>query len=178
MRYARDASIPTTLGCGNFFLCESREKMEVPIVAGLLAPVVLASYLTLPRENYLTHSLWFGTPRKLVHVLVAMQIPAAIGLIVALVSWTVDPPQHGILASVMLPVVLAMFLIASAGWAVFVQRSVPLTILCLVIVAAASLTLLVGSISGPWHVTCALIFLCATTVVADAVLWTSYYVKK
>lgn len=152
--------------------------MEVPLVAGVLGPMVLASYLTLPRENYLTHSLWFGTPRKLVHVLVALQVLAAIGLIVALVSWSIDPPQHGMLAGGILPVLLAMFLIASAGWAIFVQRSVPLTILCLVIVAATSLTLLVGSISGPWYVTCALIFLCVTTVVADAVLWTSYYVKK
>ena len=91
--------------------------MEVPLVVGLLSPAVLASYFTLPRKSYLTHPLWFGMPKELIYFVVAMQVLAALGFIVAVVSWSLHRPTEGLLSTYVLPVTLAIFLIASAGWA-------------------------------------------------------------
>jgi hypothetical protein len=165
----------------------SAEQISTLVVAVVGGVLVVGSYIYLTLSvgsgSYLDSPLWNGIGRDAVIALVFMQALAAIGMIAAICTWVFgDPPRGGLMSRpAALPVTLAVFLVASALWAFLMASKTPAkgaVVFVLVAAAAASIAMLAGSAeeSNPrWWVLMGLFFLCATTVLGDAVVWNSRF---
>jgi hypothetical protein len=164
----------------------SREQVATMVVALVGGALVIASYAYLatssPGGGYLDTPLWNGIGRHTVIALVAMQVLAAVGAVAAIGTWIANPPKGGLMSRTgALPATLAVFLTASALWGFLMAMKTPSKAgvsVTLIVAAATSIAMLAGSAeeSAPrWWVVLGLLLLCATTVLADAVVWQSRF---
>jgi len=133
--------------------------------------------------KYLSHPFWLGLPRSVVVMLVAFQALAAIGFLVAMTSWVIQPPTTGVMGTHKwaLPVTLVVFFLFAVMWAPATFYKIHwLVVLSLIGTAAASIVLLAGSIEETdpkWYVMLGFMLLCIVTVLNDAVLWNAKYIR-
>ena len=82
----------------------------------------------------------------------------------------------------MLFLTIAIFFISAALWPYTTYyNKVWLTVIVLIITAISCILLLAGSVeeTNPrWYVFLGFLFLCATTVLGDGVVWSANYIKK
>ena len=133
------------------------------------------------KTNYFTSPFWFGIPMNIVKILTIFQILAAIGFLIAIISWLKKPPKGGIMEKYLFPNLLLFFISASI-WPIAVNKNIIwLTVLSIVLTAISSILLLAGSIEEKnprIHIVISLLFLCIVTVLGDAVIWNANYIKK
>jgi hypothetical protein len=160
-------------------------KLFEIILLIILAVLVLVCYFIFlkskEKTSYFTSPFWFGIPKNIVKFLTILQILAAIGFLVAIISWIKNPPQGGIMEKYLFPNLL-LFFISAIIWPIAVNKNIVwLTVLSLVLTAISSILLLAGSIEENkprLHIVVSLIFLCIVTVLGDAVIWNANYIKK
>lgn len=156
------------------------------ITLGILGMIVLGVYyFTLIKDSkadYFSHPFWFDLPKEVIYLLVVFQIFAVIGFIVAIGSWMITPPKKGIMSGMMLFITVAVFLLSAALWPLAAYFELPIiVVMSLIITGLASILLLAGSIEEEnvqLYRVIALLFLCVTTVLGDAVLWNANYILK
>jgi len=133
------------------------------------------------KTTYFTTPFWFGIPTNIVKFLTIFQILAAIGFLIAIISWIKKPPQGGIMEKYLFPNLL-LFFVSAIVWPIAVNKNIIwLTVLSLILTAVSSILLLAGSIEEKnprVHIVISLLFLCIVTVLGDAVIWNANYIKK
>ncbi len=161
-------------------------KLYEIILLTILAASVLVCYFIFlknkeEKTTYFTSPFWFGIPTNIVKFLTILQIFAAIGFLIAIISWIKNPPQGGIMEKYLFTNLL-LFFVSAIIWPIAVNKNIVwLTVLSLILTAISSILLLAGSIeeSKPRiHIVVSLIFLCIVTVLGDAVIWNANYIKK
>ena len=161
-------------------------KLYEIILLTILAVSVLVCYFIFlknkeEKATYFTSPFWFGIPTIIVKFLTILQILAAIGFLIAIISWIKNPPQGGIMEKYLFTNLL-LFFVSAIIWPIAVNKNIVwLTVLSLILTAISSILLLAGSIeeSKPRiHIVVSLIFLCIVTVLGDAVIWNANYIKK
>lgn len=141
------------------------------------------TFLYLQYESYFTHSFWLGLSRSTIMLFIGLQIVAALGFLIGIYHYLTHTPTAGIFATypVALPVVIALFFIASSLWApATYYRSHGLVVGSLALTAICSILLLAGvaedtdppaTALGGW------LGLCLVTVLCDGVVWNSRYIQ-
>ncbi len=160
-------------------------KLFNVILLSILAVTVLICYFIFlkskEKSTYFTSPFWFGIPKNIVKILTIFQILAAVGFLIAIISWIKKPPQGGIMEKYLFPTLL-LFFISAIAWPIAVNKNIVwLTVISLILTAISSILLLAGSIEEKeprLHIVISLIFLCIVTVLGDAVLWNANYIKK
>lgn len=161
------------------------------IVLIVLGAVLAVSYVLLGlkhnQHNYLKSPLWLGMGYPTVVMLVVFQALAAFGFLAAVLTWVFDQsPQGGILSynRAVLPITLSVFLAGSFSWAFLLLADQPNKIAVsasLIVTALASIILLAGAAEETkprWWVVGGLLLLALVTVLADAVIWNSRWIKS
>jgi len=134
--------------------------------------------------QYLSHPFWLDIPKELVVILVVFQALAAIGFLLAIIPWIIQPPKTGVMGKHewTLPLTLGFFFVFAVMWAPATFYKVHwLVVLSLIGTAIASIVLLAGSIEEDnprWYIVVGLILLCIVTVLIDAVLWNAKYIRN
>ena len=163
-------------------------NVQISILAILGISILVSYYIVLGKwskqsDSYTTHPYWFGLDTKIVKILTVFQILAVIGFLTGVISWLKNPPQGGIMSKKnMLFLTIAIFFISAALWPYTTYyNKVWLTVIVLIITAISCILLLAGSVeeTNPrWYVFLGFLFLCATTVLGDGVVWSANYIKK
>lgn len=157
----------------------------ITIMLGIV--VMITYYIVLgkwvPSTSYNNHPFWLGITKTNVNMLTAFQVLAATGFITASLSWFINPPKGGVMGSnkCALPITLAVFLIGAIVWPVATYYKTNwLTVASLLLTAAASITLLAGSIEEDnprWYVILGWLMLSLVTVLGDGVVWNAKYIQ-
>lgn len=155
--------------------------LPVTIIMGMM---VLISYTYVfgfrVRGSYWTHPFWMGIPAAAVKPLTGLQLLAAVGFIVLIISWSKHQPEQGILKRTGLVPVLAVFLGSSAVWPLAVLFKVHwLTVVSLLATASSTVLMLAGSIEEKprVHRILASLAVAIVTVLVDAVAWNAKYIS-
>ena len=139
-------------------------------------------FIRLCPGNYFTHPFWLGLDEKVIRLLVVFQLLAAVGFIIGIGAWILEPPSSGIMGRNywILPLVLSLFFVFVVTWAPATFYNFPwAVVLSLVGTAITSILLLAGSIEEDrprWYIVLGLILLSIVTVLSDAVLWNAKYI--
>jgi len=160
------------------------------MILGIVGALVLVSYYVVfghlyrsRGTSYATHDFWFGIDETFVKILIAFQIAAVVGFLVAITMWFVQPPEGGIMGRPsILFLTLLVFLLASICWPFATYYKSPVLVVgSLLLAAIASILLLAGSVQEDKTrvpVMLGLLFFSIVTVLADGVLWNANYIYR
>lgn len=165
------------------------EQKVASVVTFVGGAGVLGSYIRLgmnAKTTYFDSPLWLGLSREVVIMLTCFQILAAIGFITAIGTWLFStPPSGGVMSRPgALSCTLAVFMIASIAWALLITRENPpvwAVALSLITAALTSIVLLAGAAEEHevrWWILIGLLMFCVVTVLADAVVWNSRFIRE
>jgi hypothetical protein len=153
--------------------------------------VLVVSYTLLGFKHkgvgYVASPLWLGMGRSTVIMLVVLQVFAAIGFLLSVLTWVlVRSPNGGVLSysPAVLPLVLALFLAASSSWAFLLLFDNPNKIAVsasLIITALASVVLAAGAAEENeprWWVVLGTLLLGLVTVLSDGVVWNARWIRS
>ena len=156
----------------------------VTLILGIC--VLLTYYIIFAKKmpgpgGYQNHPAWIGIHTSTIKILIAFQVLAAIGFIVAIWTWIVNPPQGGIAGGGRLPWLVALFILSAIIWPVALYYKIHwLVVLSLITTAIGTILLLAGSVeedNSRWWVVLGFLMLNVVTVLGDGVMWNSVYIK-
>jgi hypothetical protein len=147
---------------------------------------VIASYIWVfskNKGNYVTHEYWYGLDESVVKLLIFFQVLAAIGFLMAILTWIIAPPVGGVLDPwYALPTTLLFFFITAIIWPFATHFEIEwLVVLSLIGTAICTIVLLAGSVeeNNPrWWVVLGLMLLSIVTVLSDAIIWNANYIRN
>ena len=154
-----------------------------------LALLVLLSYYTFLQtdekyDSYLNHPFWFGIDKNIVILLVFFKILAVLGFLISIGSWILNPPKTGAVKDDNLFYALLLFFISAIIWPIATKyNKYLLSVISLILTAAASIWLLAGAIEEDdnnfkFYRVLGLLCLCIVTVLGDGVIWNANYILK
>lgn len=167
----------------------SAPVLSVALVGGLL---VLASYalFIVPLSGgagYLAHPAWMGISRQAIPFIIAVQLLSVLGFFLCVGPWALEEePQGGIFEPRWaLPVVLAVYMLASAAWSVFTANYLASkgvgakagAVFSLFLVALCSIAMCVGAATEDPrrpYVLVGAVLLALTNVLSDGIVWNAH----
>ncbi len=134
--------------------------------------------------GYVGSSWWLGMGAPTVRALIVFQVLAAVGFLGMFISWSITPPQGGVLGKYWwsLPLCMSVFLVFSALWACGVyMRNRPLIVVSLIVAAVCGVLFVAGAFEETTpkpHVIVFTILLANCVVLCDGVGWNSRFIAS
>ena len=116
--------------------------------------------------------------------MVFFQILAVLGFLISIGSWILNPPKTGAVKDDNLFYALLLFFISAIIWPIATKyNKYLLSVISLILTAAASIWLLAGAIEEDdnnfkFYRVLGLLCLCIVTVLGDGVIWNANYILK
>jgi hypothetical protein len=135
-------------------------------------------------DSFLNHPFWFGIDENIVKLLVFFLILGVMGFVVSIGSWIYYPPKTGAVKDDKLFYALLLFFTSAILWPIATYyKKYLISVISLVLTAAASIWLLAGAIEEEnsdfkFYRVAGLLFLCIVSVLGDGVIWNVNYIIK